>query len=121
MRKILSLVLSAVMLLMPVASLAEQAIATYYAGELTTVAMEDSYLAGNQINLNAVFGLDYDAASGSEAAKALAALLGKSQLHMSFYDDFGKYELEMERYYDHGLACRVLEQIDTKFMTVILE
>ena len=96
MRKILSLVLSAVMLLMPVASLAEQAIATYYAGELTTVAMEDSYLAGNQINLNAVFGLDYDAASGSAAAKALATLIGKSKLHMSFYDDFGTSRIHAE-------------------------
>ncbi len=96
MRKFLSLVLSAVMLLMPVTSLAEQAIATYYAGELTTVAMEDSYLAGNQINLNAAFGLDYDAASGSEAAKALATLIGKSQLHMSFYDDFGTSRIHAE-------------------------
>jgi len=96
MRKILSLVLSMVMLLMPVTSLAEQAIATYYAGELTTVAMEDSYLAGNQINLNAVFGLDYDAASGSETAKALANLIGKSHLHMSFYDDFGTSRIHAE-------------------------
>lgn len=96
MRKILSLVLSAVLLLMPVTSLAEQAIATYYAGELTTVAMEDSYLAGNQINLNAAFGLDYDAASGSEVAKALATLIGKSHLHMSFYDDFGTSRIHAE-------------------------
>lgn len=95
MRKILSLVLSAVMLLMPVASLAEEAIATYYAGELTTVAMEDSYLAGNQINLNAVFGLDYEAAD-SETAKALANLLAKSRMRMSFYDDFGTARIHAE-------------------------
>jgi len=88
-KRILSFVLSMAMLLTPVVSTAEQTIATYYAGELTTVAMEDSYLAGNQINLNAAFGLDYNAATGGEAAKALADLLGKSRLHMSFYDDFG--------------------------------
>lgn len=96
MRKILSLVLSMVMLLMPVASLAEAAVATYYAGELTKVAADDSYRAGNQINVNTLFGLDYDAAAGSEAAKALANLLGKSQLHMSFYDDFGTSRIHAE-------------------------
>ena len=95
-KRILSFVLSMVMLLMPVASLGEQAVATYYAGELTTIAMEDSYLAGNQINLNAVFGLDYNAAAGSEVAKALAALIGKSTLHMSFYDDFGTSRIHAE-------------------------
>ena len=63
-KRILSFVLSMVMLLMPVASLGEQAVATYYAGELTSVAMDDSYRAGNQINLNAAFGLDFDAVVG---------------------------------------------------------
>jgi len=95
-KRILSFVLSAVLLLMPIASLGEQAVATYYAGELTTVAMDDSYRAGNQINLNAAFGLDFDAASGGEAMKALANLIGKSTLHMSFYDDFGTGRIHAE-------------------------
>jgi len=95
-KRILSFVLSTVMLLMPIASLGEQAVATYYAGELTTVAMDDSYRAGNQINLNAAFGLDFDAASGGEAMKALANLIGKSTLHMSFYDDFGTGRIHAE-------------------------
>jgi len=95
-KRILSFVLSAVMLIMPVASLGEQAVATYYAGELTTVAMDDSYRAGNQINLNAAFGLDFDAAAGGEAMKALANLIGKSTLHMSFYDDFGTGRIHAE-------------------------
>ena len=44
-----------------------------------------------------------------------------AELAKAFCDDFGRYELEMERYYDHSLACRVLEQINTKFMHIILE
>ena len=44
-----------------------------------------------------------------------------AELAKAFCDDFGRYELEMERYYDHSLACRVLEQINTKFLTIILE
>ena len=58
--RILSLVLSVMLLLAPVASVAEGG--NYYAGELTTVAIGDSYLAGNQLNLNAVLGLELDEA-----------------------------------------------------------
>lgn len=39
----------------------------------------------------------------------------------TFYNDFGKYELEMERYYDHGLACRVLQHITRKTKGIILD
>ena len=59
-RRILSLVLSAMMLLMPIASVAEEAVSNYYAGELTTTAISDSYMAGIQLNLNAVLGLDME-------------------------------------------------------------
>lgn len=88
-RRILSLVLSAMMLLMPALSVAEEAMSNYYAGELTTTAIADSYLAGNQLNLNAVLGLDLDETVEDETLKALSNLLGKTKLHMSFYDDFG--------------------------------
>ena len=27
----------------------------------------------------------------------------------AFFDDFGRYEIELERYFDHALACRTLE------------
>ena len=42
-------------------------------------------------------------------------------LSKAFCDEFGKYELEMERYYDHSLACRVLEHITRKPQGVILD
>ena len=42
-------------------------------------------------------------------------------LSKAFCDDFGKYELEMERYYDHSLACRVLEHITRKPQGLILD
>ena len=42
-------------------------------------------------------------------------------LATAFCADFGKYELEMERYYDHSLACRVLEHITRKPQGVILD
>lgn len=88
-RRILSFVLSAVMLLMPVVATAEAAAANYYAGELTTIAIGDSYMAGNQLNLNAVLGLDLDETVTDETLRALSNLLSKMNLHMSFYDDFG--------------------------------
>ena len=88
-RRILSFVLSTLMLLMPVASVAEEAMNSYYAGELTTTAIGDSYFAGNQLNLNAVLGLDLDETITDETLLAAANLLSKVKLNMSFYDDFG--------------------------------
>ena len=38
-----------------------------------------------------------------------------------FYGTFGKYELEIERYYDHGLASRVLQHITRKTKGIILD
>jgi len=38
-----------------------------------------------------------------------------------FCDDFGIYELEMERWYDHSLACRVLEHITRKPVGIIID
>ena len=88
-RRILSFVLSVLMLIMPVASVAEEAAGGYYAGELTAASVADSYYAGNQLNLTAVLGLDLEESMKDETLTALAELLAKSQLHMSFYDDFG--------------------------------
>jgi len=88
-KRILSMMLSAMMLLMPALSVAEEAAANYYAGELTAIAIGDSYAAGNQLNLTAALGLDLDEAVTDEALKAVSELLAKSKLSMSFYDDFG--------------------------------
>ena len=43
------------------------------------------------------------------------------ELSKEFFREFGKYELEMQRYYDHGLACRVLEHITRKPQGIILD
>ncbi|MGN0774069.1 MAG: hypothetical protein ACI4MP_09835 [Candidatus Ventricola sp.] len=95
-KRILSFVLSAALLLAPVASVAEETAASYYAGELTTIAIGDSYSAGNQINLDAVLGMTLDEGVTDATVKAVAGLLSKSQLHMSFYDDFGTARLHAE-------------------------
>ena len=95
-KRILSFVLSAALLLAPVASVAEETAASYYAGELTTTAIGDSYSAGNQINLNAVLGMNLGEDVTDGTLKAIASLLSKSRLHMSFYDDFGTARLHAE-------------------------
>lgn len=92
-KRILSLLLSAALLLAPVASVAEEAAASYYAGELTTTVIGDSYSAGNQINLTAVLGMNLNEDVTDGTLKAIANLLSKSQLQMSFYDDFGTARL----------------------------
>ena len=43
------------------------------------------------------------------------------ELATKFCADFGKYEIERERYYDHSLACRVLEHITRKPQGIILD
>ena len=82
----MSLAIAAAMLTAPAASLAE---ASYDAGELTKTVIADSYEAGNQINLDVALGLDVQEKADSERMRAAASLLGKSRLHLSFYDDFG--------------------------------
>ena len=53
--------------------------------------------------------------------KALGNNEKAKELAIAFCSDFGKYELEMERYYDHSLACRVLEHITRKAQVIILD
>lgn len=91
LRRMLSAVLAAVLLLTaPAAVLAEEAVtASYYAGELTATAIGDSYIAGNQLDLNVTFGVDATKKFESEKVQAVADLLAKGKLYMSFYDDFG--------------------------------
>ena len=42
------------------------------------------------------------------------------ELSKQFCDTFGRHKIEMERYYDHSLACRVLEQITRNTQKIIL-
>ncbi len=95
-KRIVSLLLGAAMLLTSLASVAEAAAPNYYAGELTKAAITDSYQAGNQINLDAAFDLTLAEGLSGETAQAAANLLKQSQLHMSFYDDFGTARLHAE-------------------------
>ena len=97
--KAMALGLSAAMLLSPAASLAES---NYAAGELTTTAISDSYAAGNQLNLSTDFSLELgDALQNLGDAKlqkkvnAVVSLLDKTELNMSFYDDFGTARIHL--------------------------
>ena len=54
-------------------------------------------------------------------AKAQGHNFRAIELSKQFFTRFGKYEIEMERYYDHSLACRVLEHINRKPTGIILE
>ncbi len=53
--------------------------------------------------------------------KAMGFNFKAQELAKAFCADFGKYELEIERYYDHSLACRVLEHITRKPQGIILD
>ena len=127
-RRILSWMLSIMMLLMPAMAAAEETMASYYAGEMTTIAIGDSYAAGNQLNLTAALGLDLeetvmdgtlkpvfdmlaamgrnlDADKVNQVLKAVSDLLAESKLSMSFYDDFG--------------TMRIHAQMDTADVTLL--
>ena len=43
------------------------------------------------------------------------------ELAKAFCGDFGRYELELQRYYDHSLACRVTEHLTRKPQGIILD
>lgn len=59
--------------------------------------------------------------AGMFREKALGNNYRALELAKEFCEDFGKYELELERYYDHGLACRVTEHITRKPEGFILD
>ena len=90
--KAMALGLSAAMLLSPAASLAES---NYAAGELTTTAISDSYAAGNQLNLSTDFSLELGDAKLQKKVNAVVSLLDKTELNMSFYDDFGTARIHL--------------------------
>ena len=101
-QRLTALLLSAGMLLAPVASLAEGESYTIPSGEVTTTALSDAYVGGEQINVTADFELstlldgdtlamllDTDAETASKKLEALIRLVDKCTLSLSFYDDFG--------------------------------
>lgn len=86
--RVISGLLSAAMLLTPACAAAEGE-PGFSAGDLTTTALTESYEGGNQLNVSTAFMLDADDAIASERMQAVASLLEKSTLALSFYDDFG--------------------------------
>ena len=91
MKRLMAFVLSTVMMLTPVFSLAEDegAVSSYFAGEMASTVIGDSYAAGDQINVNAALGLQMNMAVEDKKLAAIASLLDKCEVEMSFYDDFG--------------------------------
>jgi len=65
--RVLSIGLSAAMLMTPAATLAES---DYTAGELTTTVISDGYVGGNQINLSAALGMTLDGMLPAEEESA---------------------------------------------------
>jgi hypothetical protein len=43
------------------------------------------------------------------------------ELAKQYEREFGKYEFEIERYYDHCLCCRVLEHITRRPQGIIID
>lgn len=54
-------------------------------------------------------------------AKAKGQNYKAIELAKEYQREFGKYELEIERYYDHCLACRVLEHITRRPQGIIID
>lgn len=101
-QRLTALLLSAGMLLAPAASFAEGESYTIPSGEVTTTALSDAYVSGEQINVTADFELstlldgdtlaallDTDADTAGKKLEALIRLVEKCTLSLSFYDDFG--------------------------------
>lgn len=100
-KRIIALLLSLTILVTPTISVAEDDWAIP-AGEVTTTAIADDYLGGEQIDIGVRFGLaetlDYamlgallgmDEQTAETKLGAIVALLEQCTLEMSFYDDFG--------------------------------
>ena len=53
--------------------------------------------------------------------KAMGRHFHAIELAKEFYDKMGAYEIAWERYYDHGLACRIIEHIISKPKKIIFD
>ena len=78
--------LAALFFLTPVLSAAE---GNYEAGTQAKTLLSDAYAYGNQINVRITFDGSVPEGSDSRRAAAAASLLQKSELNLSFYDDYG--------------------------------
>ena len=93
--RLTALLLSVLMLVMPVVSVAEEAVG-FSAGDLTGTAIAESYAAGMQLNVSADFAVELEENVTDARVKAMAYLLSKSTLNLSFYDDFGTARIRAE-------------------------
>ena len=85
-KRLAALALSALMAFMPALGLPE---GDYDAGALTSTVAGVTYNYGNQINVTLTFDGQPDGKDASRRAEAAASLLEKSELQLSFYDDYG--------------------------------
>lgn len=84
-KRVLFMLACAALLVLPLASTAEEL--GFSAGDLTLTAIEESYAAGEQLDMT--LGFSAYCAVEDEKAQALMNLLGMSELQLSAYDDFG--------------------------------
>ena len=86
MKRIWAFLLSAALLVTPIAGSAE---GNYEAGSMAKTLLSDAYAYGNQIDVQIAFDAEASAEANSRRASAAASLLKKSEISLSFYDDYG--------------------------------
>ena len=104
-RRIMALLLSVAVLLAPCGAMAEGYVIP--AGEVTRYAISDAYGYGLQINVTAGFGVGGDAAQ----MQGLEELLSRTQIALSFYDDFGTARVRGNLTFDGASLLKLDAQI----------
>lgn len=89
MKRVLALALSALLLLAPASSPAEEMLSSYFAGEMTQQVVARGYESGDQLTLNAALGVELADETGNAQLKALAGLLDRCEAELSFYSEAG--------------------------------
>ena len=89
MKRVMALALSAMLLLAPVTSSAEEMLSSYFAGEMTQQVIARGYETGDQLTFNAALGLEMAGETTDEQLKALAGLLDRCEAELSLYSEAG--------------------------------
>lgn len=89
MKRMMAMALSAMLLLAPVSSSAEEMLSSYFAGEMMQQVVARGYEAGDQLTLNAALGVELAGETGNKKLTALAGLLDRCEAELSFYSDAG--------------------------------
>ena len=86
MKKSLAFLMTALLFFTPCFGFAE---GNYDAGEMAKTLLSDAYAYGNQINAQITFDGAVSEDSHSRRTSAVVSLLQKSEVELSFYDDYG--------------------------------